>query len=92
MFLSCSIIKIRFLFCLQLELFLPCLSYHINYEKEGIHNPKSAEEMLPFLTQTEVKIAPILNDELKSVLIGLKDSYSHLFMNKEVILIALLSS
>ena len=64
------------------------VSYHIDYEKESIHNPKRAEEMLPFLTQTEVKIAPILNNELKSVLTGLKDDYPDLFMNKELILIA----
>lgn len=64
------------------------ISYHIDYEKESILNPKRAEEMLPFLTETEVKIAPVLNDELKSVLTRLKNSYPDLFVNKDVILIA----
>jgi hypothetical protein len=64
------------------------ISYHIDYAKESILNPKRAEEMLPFLTEMEVKIAPALNDELKSVLTRLKDDYPDLFVNKEVILIA----
>ena len=64
------------------------ISYHIDYDKESIRNPKKAEDMFPFLTQFEGKIAPIFNDELKSVLTGLKEDYSDLFMNKEVILIA----
>jgi hypothetical protein len=64
------------------------LNYHIDYEKEGIHNPKRADEMLPFLAETEVRIAPIINNELKSVLTGLADAHPDLFMNKEVILIA----
>jgi hypothetical protein len=63
------------------------VSYHIGYEKEDIIYPKKAVEMLPFLTETEVKIAPALNDELKDVLTRLKDEYADLFMNKEVILI-----
>jgi len=63
-------------------------SYHIDYKKEGIIYPKKAVEMLPFLTETEEKIAPAINVELKSALNRLRDEYPDLFMNKEVILIA----
>ena len=63
------------------------VSYHIDYEKESISYPKKAAEMLPFLTETEAKIAPALNDELKCVLTRLIDEFADLFLNKEVILI-----
>jgi hypothetical protein len=64
------------------------LTYHIDYEKESIVHPKKAEEMLPFLADIETKIAPLFNDELKSLLTKLKNDYPVLFENKEVILVA----
>ena len=64
------------------------VSYHIEYEKEGIRYPKKAEDMLQFLKETDIKIGPIVNEELKSVLSKLKIEYPDLFEAKEVILIA----
>jgi len=64
------------------------ISYHIDYKKEGIIFPSKAGEMLSFLKETEVKIAPAIHAELKIALSRLKDEYPDLFINKEVILIA----
>jgi len=63
------------------------VSYHINYEEEGVIYPKKASDMLSFLAETEAKIAPAINDELKSVLNKLIDEFSDLFTDKEVVLI-----
>lgn len=64
------------------------VSYHIDYEKEGIIFPRKAEQMLKFLEDTEEKIAPVLNEELTNTLDRLRDEYPGLFVNKEVIVIA----
>lgn len=64
------------------------ISYHIEYEKEGIRYPKKAEDMLQFLKEADIKIGPIINEELKSVLSELKINYPDLFAGKDVILIA----
>lgn len=63
------------------------ISYHIDYEKESISFPKKAADMFSFLTETEAKIAPAINNELKCVLTKLIDEFEDLFLNKEVILI-----
>lgn len=64
------------------------VSYHIDYEKEGIIFPRKAEQMLKFLDDMEEKIAPVLNGELTNALDRLKDEYPGLFVNQEVIVIA----
>lgn len=64
------------------------VSYNIDYDKNGIHYPKKAEDMLIFLNEIEIKIAPIINEELKQVLSNLKKVYPDLFDNKEIIIIA----
>ena len=64
------------------------ISYRINYEDAGVQYPKKTEDMLPFLAQTEEKIAPAMNEELINILIMIKGRYPDLFKNKEVILLA----
>lgn len=61
--------------------------YHIDYEKEGIHFPKKATDMLPFLKEVDSKIAPALNTSLKCALDQIKNAFPDLFINKEVIVI-----
>ena len=64
------------------------VSYNINYEENNIHFPKKAEDMLPFLKEIEIKIAPTVTLELKQELSKLKKDYPDLFDNKEIIIIA----
>ena len=73
---------------LQNECDLVRISYKIDYKQEGVMYPRKATEMLRFLTETEEKITPAINAELISALNRLKEDYSDLFVNKEVILIA----
>lgn len=64
------------------------VSYHIDYEKQGVHYPKKAVEMLPFLSETELKISPVIHEELKSILLKIRICHPSLFENREVILMA----
>lgn len=64
------------------------ISYAIDYEKESINFPKKAEDMIPFINAIEMKIAPIIKQELKQVLTKLKKEHPGLFENKEIILMA----
>lgn len=64
------------------------VSYNVDYEKEGISFPKKAVDMLPFIREFEMKISPIIIEELKQVLTKLKNDYPELLGGKELILIA----
>jgi hypothetical protein len=64
------------------------ISYGVDYEKEGIYYPKVASDMPIFIKEFEMKVAPVLNEELKQALSKLKDEHPDLFENKEIILIA----
>ena len=73
---------------LQNECDLIRISYRIDYKKEGVDYPEKASEMLRFLKETEVRIAPVINVELRNALNSLRTDYPDLFLGKEVILIA----
>jgi hypothetical protein len=64
------------------------VSYGVDYEREGISYPKKTEDMLPFIREFEMKISPILLEELKQVLTKLKKDHPDLIEGKEIILIA----
>jgi len=64
------------------------ISYGIDYEKDNIKFPKKAEDMIPFINEIEMKIAPVVTKELKQVISELKKNHPDLFENKEIIIIA----
>ncbi len=64
------------------------VSYSIDYKKNNIYYPKNATDMLPFLREIEIKVAPVVNEELKQVISNLNKEHPDLFENKEIIIIA----
>ncbi|MGN7761939.1 hypothetical protein [Paenibacillus sp. 22594] len=63
------------------------VSYHMDYEKYGLTQPKKMEDMPSFLDQLYSRIAPQLSDELEKVIEFVHQELGLTVENKEIIMI-----